>query len=239
MITSAFFRPIGLISASAAALVVLLPGLATAEPATRLTTSGGDTLVVSASILKSVPSSANEGWIAYDFVGDRVTLVDASNRRAVVGRFFDYCTAIHTLILGGVRPPAVPKPVVAVAPEGDGGTIAGQSTLKYAVTVNGRPYQEVWVAVGVPSSLSLASVASVKLATCSSQTGPEGAPEMDPSYQAMAGRGLIVETVSKAGGQSDIRDQITGISSTELTPQDLAIPPSWPQIDFAQFLKTH
>ncbi len=220
----------------AAALVTALP--VHAETAIALTTSGGNTLIVASSVMKSLPAAKDEGWLAYDLAVDQVMLADPVGKRVIKGSFAAYCQAIHTLMTGGIATPPLPRPLVVVTPVGDGGKIAGLPTAKYRIEVNGKPYQDVWVAVSMPASVSLASWASVKLATCSSLAGSEAAPEMDNRYRAMAERGLIVQTVSSAGGKGEIRDSVTDIRDTTLSPGDLSPPAAWPVVSFEDFVRS-
>jgi len=219
-----------------AALSLASPTVAQAEAAIALTTSTGSTLIVASSVMKSIPAAKDEGWLAYDLAVDQVMLADPQGKRVIKGSFAAYCQAIHTLLTGAVKAVPPPRPLVVVTPVGDGGKIAGVATAKYRVEVNGRPYQEVWVAVSMPASVALASWASVKLATCSSLGGSEAAPELDPRYRAMAERGLIVQTVSSTGGKGEIRDTITDIRDSTLSPADLSPPAAWPVVSFDDFV---
>ena len=239
LIPSRVLATVSFAGALAVAALALTPALALAESAVALQTSTGNTLLVSSSVLKSLPAATNDGWLAYDFSADQVTLVDAAGQRVIKGSFNDYCHAIRTLLTGGAPIPLGPRPSVTITPLGDGEKVAGQRTAKYQVSVNGQLYQEVWLAIGTPPFLARASWASVKLATCSSLGGIELAPEMDERYRAMVEHGLIVETVSKAGGHSEIRDQIVSIKDATLTPADLTPPTAWPVVTFEQFVKGH
>jgi hypothetical protein len=133
-------------------------------------------------------------------------------------------------------------PVVTVSRVGSGGKVAGQDTDKYSVTVDGKPYKEVWLAVDSPimeearvftkSAMDL----SKQVEGCK-QIGPLSAtlvamPESSKEYMTLMEKGWRLKEVDMRNG--NVQYEVESLTKKSIPASDFQIPAGYEKLDMME-----
>ncbi|MCH7559278.1 MAG: hypothetical protein IIB56_17740 [Planctomycetes bacterium] len=177
-----------------------------------------------------VTNAANEPggmWNIIDFEAGTMTMVAPKSKSYAKSTMKQYCEEMSAFMEKYLKeamkdmPPEqrsmmeqmkkrvidMPKPKVAVVKKGAGGIIAGHKTVLYSVTVNGRPYKDVWIAQegafvkDMKKYMKKADEMSKKMDSCISEASGSMAsnPENSPQYTELMFKGWLMKEVTKDG----------------------------------------
>lgn len=188
-------------------------------------------------------------------------LIDANRKLYARGTVADFCKAGKGMMdaamskippeqremmkqymgnMGAKRTP----PKVTVAMVGGGGNVAGFATTKYAVKVDGRPYQDLWLANDRTLMKELQSVEkllgmSAEMASCmGSEMGGQAplAAEGTPAYQALFKKGYPLKSVSLEEGTPTVQEEVVRVEKRKLSAADFTPPTGYREVSFAAFV---
>jgi len=180
------------------------------------------TMSISGALIKVVPADNSGIWTIMDMNKGIVTMVDEGKRTYTLIDPEKFCANVTTMMgnmMEGMTPEqrammqqmmggSAPKhrPIVKVMRMGSGGKVAGYTTTKYNVIVDGRPYKDVWLATNAPimnemkNFIKKSSEMSARMDSCSKMApgmnhGP--APEISREYEALAEKGWTMKELNR------------------------------------------
>ena len=209
-------------------------------------------------LIKNVPPDASGMWSVMDLQDGSITMVDPGKRSYTIIYPEKFCGQVTTMMdnmmadmtperrammkqmmgAGGQRP----APRVRVTKMGSGGIVAGNNTVKYSVTVNGRPFKDVWLAPDAPimrdvrKFISKASEMGAKMESCS-QMGPgaEGpAPELSTEYLGIAKKGWILKEVNKKSGK--VEKNVISLKKKSIPSSEFRVPAGYRKVEMRRLM---
>lgn len=124
-------------------------------------------------------------------------------------------------------------PKVSVTKKGSGGKIAGYSTVKYTVTVDGRPYKDIWLATSAPimkdveKYMKMMTEMSVKMDSCAGGEGP--GPESSKEYLSLTERGWTMKEVNKQSGE--VESEVRSLTMKSIPASEFRVPSGYRKTD--------
>lgn len=135
-------------------------------------------------------------------------------------------------------------PVVAVSRVGNGGEIAGQNTDKYSVTVDGKPYKEVWLAVDSPIMedarvFTKSAMDLNKQVEGCKQIGALSAtlvamPESSKEYMALMEKGWRLKEVDMRSGS--VQYEVESLTKKDIPASDFKVPANYEKLDMMEMI---
>jgi hypothetical protein len=224
-------------------------------------TRGGVTLLSGAK-LKTV--SFRGETMMYDADPKLITHVNQSQGKYAIGTAKEYCRVFEKMqkdamenvteeqkkSIENYRKDLSKKKTIKVFPVGKGGLIAGYKTTKYSVTVDGKLYEEIYIASEAPffkgkrvkDLLEMFRDFSDCMSERMSNMGMEViAPSLTKDYQAMMKKGWVMKTVEheavQYGGQPQDREVISKISKRSIADSEFSPPKGFEKISIEEFLQ--
>jgi len=236
----------------AAGVIMLLS--ATVEAGWIMLEREGDRTLISKGRLKS--SADGISWIL-DGPANTLYFFDGNEKTYAAGTVEDYCGATAALVEQTMKNlPAeqrqtleqmlkkdkgeAARHTVSVAEAGDGGMIAGQKTIKYAIQVDGELYEEIWLATDgdLTSEFKPLKPLLRKFSTCATTMGTEFTPENSPEYQRLMDRGVEVKSIAYSEGSPEPLTDVVKLEKTDIPESEFAVPRDFRKITFAEMLKS-
>jgi hypothetical protein len=206
-----------------------------------------------------IKSTWDEGiWLINDINTNEMILVNDKLRLYSRGTIDDFCQAmseVYTEVMKKIPPEQralmeqemkrqkkKTSPKVSIERMGKGGMIAGFSTMKYLVTVNGVPYREVWLTTDASLMKELnpkkMSQFIAKLKQC--MVGTAGmvveAVEVSPEYIKLEQKGIILKEVNKEEGY--VETEVIRLEKKSIPDSEFQPPAGYKKISFFEMWKT-
>lgn len=187
-------------------------------------------------------------------------LIDHVNREYASGTFQAYCDAVKTWTVGATsnitleqkkmmedyyaKQAAKPFPKVTIVEDNSGGNIAGYSTKKYKVLVDGKLYEEKWLTQD--PSLSELLMLMNKVAELSEQMVKcaepmqgyfEKLPENAKEYKDLELSGIELKSVSYEFGRPSAENEVISIEKRSSLDSEFSMPGEYDQLPFLELLK--
>lgn len=138
------------------------------------------------------------------------------------------------------------KPTVSIASLGPGGKVAGFDTEKYQVKVDGKIYEEVWLAPAAPVLKELDASGlqryQKEMSGCLEHAAPLGFPgngeaEESSEYEALLRRGWVMRNVEfDDGGKPISTTEVGRLEKQEIPPVEFSPPAPYRQVSVDRFL---
>jgi hypothetical protein len=135
-----------------------------------------------------------------------------------------------------------PAPDVKVQSEGSGENVAGYSTEKYSVMVDGELFQEVWISRDgdlkeLVNAYSKVEPITREMVGCSSfEINLDIDPEYSEAYLELMRSGLELKSIRYEYGSPDPGTDIVRLEKASLSKEDLMPPAGYKKLDFQEFM---
>jgi hypothetical protein len=213
-------------------------------------------------IKKAAPDDPT--WSTVGLADQSLVIVHNDRRVYAQGTVDDYCRAMETF-LRSVMAEMSPeerdlmdelmdegdysgdqRPQLIIGRAADAGPVAGLATEKYLVLVDGKLYEELWLAPAAPimQELDSAAIRNVerKMTTCMENiteivTGNWlRQPEQDAAYQKLLQKGWLMRRISYSDGMPLTEMLVTGLEEPAIPTVELDPPQDFLQISFEELI---
>ena len=222
----------------------------------------GNTTYISDGRIKNVPEEAGAMWTIFDANKGTITMVNPAKRSYTVIATAKYCDEMSSIIGGlmeehmkGMTPEqrammeqmtgrnrATKAPKVSVARKGSGGKIAGYDTVKYSVTVDGKPYKDVGVATDASimkdmrKFMQKAIKMGAEMDDC--MQGPLGMgsnPENSKEYLSLMEKGWTMREARKDG--IGVETEVKSLVKKSIPASEFRVPSGYSKVDMRQAME--
>ena len=228
----------------------------------------GDTTYISDGRIKHVPEEVGAMWTIFDANKGTITMVNPAKRSYTVIATAKYCDEMSSMMEGlmeeqmkGMPPEqrammeqmtgrnrASKAPKVSVASKGSGGKIAGYDTVKYSVTVDGKPYKDVWVASNASIMKDMRKFMKKVIKMGSEMgdcmQGPLGMgsnPENSKEYLSLMEKGWPMREVRKDGiGVQDgigVETEVKSLVEKSIPASEFRVPSGYKKVEMRQVME--
>jgi hypothetical protein len=213
-------------------------------------------------IKKAAPEDPT--WSTVGLADQSLLIVHSDRRVYAQGTIDDYCRAMETF-LRSVMAEMAPeerelmdelmdedahrddqRPRLIIGRAAEAGPVAGLATEKYLVLVDGKLYEELWLAPAAPimQELDSAAIRNVerKMTTCMENiteivTGNWlRQPEQDAAYQELLHKGWLMRRISYSGGMPLTEMLVTALEGPATPTVELHPPQNFLQISFEELI---
>jgi hypothetical protein len=206
----------------------------TAEAGWLIVDENGDQTLVSRGRLKMNPREARGQSMVLDLTRARMWVADAGRRLYWEGTVEEYCEALRGLMPSLQTPPAgspggdgTPPPRVTLERTDEAETIAKLPTRKYRVLVEGKLYEELWLAndeqLVRELDLTRAPDTFGRMFACM-VTMDGQRPEASAEYRRLFAEGWPLKAVFHGEGGSPGRALVTRAEPREIAERDFMPP---------------
>ncbi|MFQ5481010.1 MAG: DUF4412 domain-containing protein [Thermodesulfobacteriota bacterium] len=209
-------------------------------------------------LVKNVPPGKSMMWSIMDLQDGTVTMVNTRTRTYTIIYPEKFCSQVSSMMnnmMEGMPPEQrammaemmggkskKPAPRVTVSKKGSGGKMQGYSTIKYSVTVNGRAYKDVWLAVDAPimrdvrKFISKSTEMSAQMESCSDMgPGAEGpAPETSKEYAALAKKGWPMKAVNLKNGK--VEKEVLSLEKKSIPSSEFHVPTGYRKVEMREMM---
>jgi hypothetical protein len=140
-------------------------------------------------------------------------------------------------------PPVARRPDVTIEPTAETATIAEHKATKIMVYVDGKPYQEVWLAHGLTMKADLDLKRLRGLQAQLSQAIMANIPsrqsvEEDPAYTQLLEQGYPIKIVELGeGGEAESVTEVVRIDKRDISEREFQAPEGYRRIDLHEFFR--
>lgn len=220
-----------------------------------------DTVYITDTRVKMMPQSEGGPWSVFDVREETITLVKPAQRSYMVLDPEELCAEMASMTemmmkevapqqrammeqMRGAQEKVKKVPVVVVTKVGSGGSIAGYATVKYTLTVDDKPYKEVWLAIGGPSLREvrelMKSVMNMhkKLEGCTKAGGGSTVgtnPELSKEYLDLIEKGWMMKEVNLQDGK--VVSEVESLERRDISASDLDVPPGYRKLDMKEMMR--
>jgi hypothetical protein len=131
-------------------------------------------------------------------------------------------------------------PEVVVTKQGEGKKIAGFSTDKYDVVVNGDLYEEVWIATdkGLSEDFRPLMGFIADVTACVGSIGMIGeiTPEATDEYAELFKAGVMLKVTSHEEGSQDKGMDVTSLEKTDVSESVFKAPDGYRKVEFGELM---
>jgi hypothetical protein len=243
--------------------VLIIVGLAATSPAGVILVDGdGSRVYISGGKFKEVSEEDTQTYII-DVNDETLTVVDDEEKAYAKGTVDEFCSEVASAMdaaLEGMseEEKAMMKqmmnmagqgkekepPKVTVSKSGNGEKVAGLSTTKYTVTVDGKLYEEVWITDDAAvmkefKQMSKLSDMSFRMGGCMGGAigvSLAGTPETSPQYRDMLKIGFPVRVVSYEEGVADEGEKVVEVKKESIPDLEFMPPKGYRKIPFKELI---
>jgi hypothetical protein len=217
------------------------------------------TVYISGPLIKSVPPRSGGMWSVMDLKKGTITMVNTQGRSYTVIYPARFCAEMKSMMgnmMQGMPPEqrammeqmmnapgGAQAPKVSVQRKGPGGKVAGYHTVKYSVTVNGRPYKDIWLAPGAPIMNDMrqytkkSTEMSAQMEACTKMApgmalGP--APEASPEYLSLAPKGWPMKEVDKRTSKVD--KEVIRLERSDIPSSTFSVPAGYRKVSMREMM---
>lgn len=226
-----------------------------------LTAADGSKTYISDGMLKQ--TSAEPQTVVFNADRETILMIDRDQKIYAEGTIKNFCQAGSSMVdaamaelspeerammkqmMSQARPPSGPRPKVSVAAAGSGGTVAGYPTRKYAVQVDGRPYEELWMShdpaiMGELNNLEKLVKLTGQIGSCFSDNlgmEPSQMVETSPEYLTLYRQGYPLKTVSLEEGTPETVDEVVKVEKRTIPASEFRPPAGYRQVTFPEMMQ--
>jgi len=213
----------------------------------------GSTTLFSGGLMKMTYPGGNA--VMLSAATSELTVIDSANHAYAVGSTDEYCSTASKLMdemLASV--PADQRPMMekmlgrdqsgkthkVVVTESGAEKILGFETTKYTVSVDGAPYQDVWVTSDAKLRHDTAALGKIsgQLTACLKSMGKGSAPEGSVAYAALMEKGLPLRILSYGpSGQSEPLLEVTSLSARDIAADEFKVPAGYEKKPLAEMIR--
>lgn len=214
----------------------------------------GDTTFISGGMIKEMPKDQGH-YTVLDANKGNFMLVDTGRKIYAQDSIDNFCRSMASSMEQALK--SLPKearaalekmrsrrkaPVVSVEKAGDGGTIAGYRTVKYRVTADGRPYQELWLTTDadlVKEIGKLYPVVMNKVSSCmaaaSAAGGPTATVEDSAAYRKVVSSGWEMKSITRSDMGSS-STEVVKLERKNIPSSEFAVPAGYKKVPLSQLM---
>ncbi len=215
--------------------------------------SEGATTLISEGMLKET-SRGDDQYSILDARKGNIIFIDSKRKIYAKESIDDFCEAVITGMSKakknmpgenqGKQKSGKDAPQVSVMKEGDGGVIAGYSTLRYKVLTDGKLYEEVWLTSdpAVMKDLeSLFSTVMKKFEKClfSVANVTDSLPlsvEESPEYKKMEQGGWQMKSKNYSGSGGPVTYEVVKLEKKDIPASEFEVPPGYKKVPIFEML---
>jgi len=224
-----------------------------------LTEVDGDQSIISEGRIKSLSSDPNEGQIIVDLKKGVITALNHQKKIVSIGTIDEYCTLAKKMIDCVLQTAEMAKAqgiedmpsarsaqpiVVSVKKIGDGGLIAGCSTIKYEVYADGKLYEEAWISMDQKLTREIGDMEQLaRFEECASQViGYQvmgyNTVEATAEYQELIKSGWVLKSIDYECGDAKTVVEVNKIEEKKISDREFEVPAGYEIVPFSNsFLK--
>ena len=200
-----------------------------------------------------------EGFSSIYNLSERILiLVNPDQNSYAEGTIDDYCAALNDMtskMMEGMTEEqkqmmetymknsnSGPAPDVKIQSEGTGEKVAGYSTEKYSVMVDGELFQEVWISKDgalqdiVDAYTEIEPITREMVGCSSFEINLDIDPEYSEAYLELMQSGVELKSISYEYGSPDPGTDIVRLERAALTKEDLIPPAGYKKVNFQEFM---
>lgn len=211
--------------------------------------------------IKIVPLEKGEGWTIVDAKKGTMTMVNPKGRSYAKHSTEEFCEFMSAITEGwspetramveqaDKERAARKPPKVSVRKVGSGGVIAGYKTIKYSVTVEGKPHldEDVWIATegSIIKDLmkrmkkfeKMGEKMEEEMESCGAGSG-EFRPEDSPQYKKLILKGWLMKSVRKNVGWGDpeVVKEVVKLEKRKIPASEFQPPRGYKKISFSEMM---
>jgi len=210
--------------------------------------------------VKTLASNMEEVPITsmYNLGTNTIILINEDELTYVKGSADDYCNAIKAMrdemnkqmpteqvkmmedLI--VQEKAKPAPTVIVQ-KGSGESIAGYSTTKYSILVDGELFEEKWISSdlalkGLVQAMNENVDLTLKIAGCSvpDEAFLKTAPEFSTAYKNVERSGIELKSISYEYGSAEPGTEVVSLQKEDLSSEEFEVPGDYSESNFEEFI---
>jgi hypothetical protein len=213
----------------------------------------GTTTLISEGMLKAA-SGGDDQYSILDAKKGHIIFVDPRRKAYSSESIDDFCEAVIVEMSKakantpgarqGTRMRGRDAPQVSVVKEGDGGVIAGYSTVKYKVLTEGKLYEEVWLTsdpVVMKDLESLFRTVMKKFEKClfglaNVTDSLPLAVEESPEYRTLERQGWQLRSRTYLGSGGPATSEVIRLEQKDVPASEFAIPPGYKKVPIFEML---
>ncbi|MFQ5428375.1 MAG: hypothetical protein ACE5EZ_05280 [Thermodesulfobacteriota bacterium] len=209
-------------------------------------------------LVKNIATDKSGMWSIMDLNDGSITMVDPRKKTYTIIFPEKFCSQVTTMMdnmmsemtaedrammeqmmgAGGKRP----SPRVRVTKKGSGGVVAGNKTDRYIVTVNGKPFKDVYLAPNasimkdVRKFITKSTEMSAQMESCS-QMGPgvhTTAPEMSKEYLGLAQKGWTMKEVNTDSGK--VEKEVLSLKKKSIPSSEFRVPTGYKKVEMRRLM---
>ncbi|MCL4476432.1 MAG: DUF4412 domain-containing protein [Nitrospirae bacterium] len=215
--------------------------------------SEGVTTLISEGMLKQT-SRGDDQYSILDTKKGNIIFIDSKRKAYSRESIDDFCKAVITEMSKakknmpgedqGKQKGGKDAPKVSVMKGGDGGVVAGYSTVKYKVLADGKLYEEVWLTAD-PAVLkdleSLFKTVMKKFEKCLSSVANVAdslplAVEESPEYKKMEQAGWQMRSKSYFGGGQPATYEVIRLEKRDIPASEFEVPSGYKKVPIFEML---
>lgn len=238
------------------ALLVLFVAIlqaAAAQNGWRIVDQGGETTLISKGRLKQ---AWGEDALIMDGTKNRILFLSAEKKAFASGTPDEYCRLMKEMqdeLIAKLPPDqrssvtarrgqkeGGTQPAVAVKYQGSGGKVSGLTTDKYAVTVDGKLYEEIWLATDADFLKHFKPLVGIfrDFSQCVSSMAMKDDVESTKEYLDLYEKGIEVKARRAGSGGEEGSGQEASVERVTVTDAEFAVPAGYSVMDLRVFVRS-
>ncbi len=224
-----------------------------------ITEDGGEKTLISKGKIKEISGDADVRWQCFDAKAGTILQVNSGSRTYSKGTTREYCEASSLLFEESMKnmPPEQRKMIedgmqksrrqekakVSITKAGAGGTIAGYTTEKYKIMVDGSLHEEVWIASSpaimkeIPDAEMMARfMREFQHCMSSGKFDVSNEPEFSTEYLSMMKEGLTLKNVRYQNGHGEIGTEVVSVEQKDLPASEFEPPAGYKKLTILEML---
>jgi hypothetical protein len=234
-----------------AVAAALFLAAASAQAGIVVTYDNGEVTVFSAGKMKG---SDESGTVIMDGKTGQLTFIMDQKKAYARGTVEEYCKMVTSIrdkmmealteeqrkmmeqMLGAMKPKEPPK--VSVEKVGPGEAVAGFKTVKYKVTVNGKLYEELWLATdeALIKEYTPLLTSFAKFSACGGGMDMRDAVEASDEYLGLLERGFVMKSVSYEGAAPEVDELVVKLEKKDIPASEFEPPSGYREFSIDELL---
>lgn len=218
----------------------------------------GSITYISGDWIKTIDPEEEGFTSIYNLSAGKLILINTDTESYSEGSLDDYCQALNEMtssMMEGMTPEqkemmeaymsqsnSGPAPEVKIESRGAGENIAGYSTEKYAVMVDGELYEEVWISsdealMKLVDLYKKMEPMTMEMVKCSAmEINLDNDPDFSEAYLDLMHKGMELKSVRHEYGSPEPGTDIIRVEKTSIPASEFKPPANFKKVDFQPFL---
>jgi len=202
----------------------------------------GSMILVAEGKIKAIPAEKQAPWFVADLGTDRVTMGDPVTRRFAAGSTAEFCQVMRQMFAAMAAFSGDPETQggeagkVQVTRKGAGGEIAGFSTVKYAVHIDGQLVEEVWLTDDADLLAELEGLKNTDFMAC---TADHPALAASAAYAELQKKGWALKVVAHEDGEAYVDMEVVLLEKKTIPAAAFQAPADYDRVTFGKLFEMY